>query len=795
MKDLLQDIRYAVRLLRKNPGFAAAAILTLALGMGANTVMFSVLNTVLLRSLPYPQADRLVQVWETSPRQHENRGVVSPYNFLEWQKHSQTFAEIAIYSYQPLVLTGVKTPQRLIGQFVSSRFFDVLDVSALKGRTFLPDEDQPGKDRLVVLSYGAWSRYFDRDAEIVGKSILLDDQAYNVIGIMPADFAFPHEGVDAWCVPGFSRDVMHSHFLFSVGRLKPGVRLEQAQAEMNTIATNLNSHNGTDTGIRLVGLQDEAVGSMRKRLLVLWCAVLAVLLIACANVAGLLLSRAVSRQREVAVRTALGGSRRRLLQQFLTESVVLASLGGVAGLLLSYSTGRVLIRMSQGAVPRLNSFQMDARVLAFSVLACILTGLAFGLAPALHSLRLDLNASLKDGGSASDGHIRFRLRNIFAVAELALAMVLLIAGGLLAKTLWRLQQVDAGFDAENVLSFRFSVPQVKYPEPAQKAELYQRIVERLAELPGVISAGATNDLPFAGSRTASSFSIEGRQPDPSLLLIADYRRVSPGYFAAMRMRLLQGREFSIHDNRDSAFVAVVNQAFVKKFFPQEDPIGHRIRSYEQWYEIVGVVGDVKQETLAAPAPPEMYICYLQAENLQPWSFFVVRGRTPVETMTSSIRNAVKEVAPEEPIYSVGPLRRLLERSTSPQKFSSQLLIIFAALALLLAAIGTYGVIAYSVVQRTREIGIRMALGAERQDVLRLVLSHGVRIGLAGLVAGSLAAYLGTRALASLLFGVDPHDPLIFSGVAASILLVTMLASYIPARRAMRVDPLVALRYE
>jgi putative ABC transport system permease protein len=795
MKDLLQDIRYAVRLLRKNPGFAAAAILTLALGMGANTVMFSVLNTVLLRPLAYPQPDRLVQIWETSPRQHENRGVVSPFNFLQWQKSTQTFAEIATYSYQPLVLTGVKTPQRLTGELVSSRFFDVFGISALKGRTFLGDEGQPGKDRLVVLSYGAWSRYFDRDPQIVGKSILLDEQAYTVVGIMPADFGFPHEGVDAWCVPGFDRQAMHNHFLFSVGRLKPGVPLEQAQAEMNTIAGNLNRQNGTDTGIRLIGLQDEIVGSTRRRLLVLWCAVLAVLLIACANVAGLLLSRAVSRQREVAIRTALGGSRRRLLQQFLTESVLLASLGGAVGLILAFATGRLLTRMGSGAVPRLNSFQIDARVFAFSALACILTGLAFGLAPAIHSLRLGLIASLKEGSSESEGRVRVRLRNVFAVAELALAMVLLIGGALLTKTLWRLESVDAGFDTENVLSFRFSVPQVKYPEPAQKAELYQRIVERLAVLPGVITAGATNDLPFAGSRTASSFEIEGRAPDPSVLLYADYRRVSPGYFTAMRMRLLKGREFSIHDNRASALVAVVNQAFAKKFFSGEDPIGHRIRSYQQWYEIVGVVGDVKQETLAAPTDPEMYICYLQAEQLQPWTFFVVRARTPVEAMTSSIRNAVKEVAPEEPIYSVGRLSRLVERSTSPQKFSSELLAIFAGLAVLLAAIGVYGVIAYSVVQRTREIGIRMALGAERKDVLRLVLGQGFRIGIAGLVAGGFVAYVATRALASMLFGVNPHDPLIFSAVAASIALVVVLASYIPARRATRVNPLVALRCE
>lgn len=798
MKDLLQDVRYAIRLLRKSPGFTTAAVFTLALGMGANTVMFSVLNTVLLRPLPYPQPDRLVQIWETSQRQHDNRGVVSPYDFLQWQKHASGFAEIATYSYEPLVLTGVKTPQRLSGQFVSSRFFNVFGVSALKGRTFLPDDDAPGRDRLAVLSYGAWSRYFDRGTQILGQSITLDDQSYSVIGVMPATFGFPHDGVDVWCVPGFNRQEntnRRNHFLFAAGRLKPGVRLEQAQAEMNTVNDNLNRQDGSDTGVRLIGLQEETVGYIRRGLLVLWGAVLAVLLIACANVAGLLLARAVSRQREVAIRTALGGSRRRLLQQFLTESVLLSLLGGAVGLLISYSTGRLLIRMSNGAVARLDSFHIDGWVLAFSILACILTGVAFGLAPALHSLRVDLNASLKESGSESEGRGRLRLRNVFAVAELALAMVLLIAGGLLAKTLWRLQQVDAGFDAENVLTFRFSVPQVRYPESTQKAEIYERIAERLAELPGVVSVGATNDLPFAGSRSGSSFAIEGRAPDPKAVLQADHRRVSPGYFQSMHMRLLKGREFTPHDNRDSTPVAVINQAFAKKFFPGEDPVGHQIRIYDKWLQIIGIVGDVKQETLTAPATPEMYACYLQAENLQPWSFFVVRGRIQMQAMTVAVRNAVKEVAPDEPIYGVGPLKRLLERSTSPQKFSSQLLAIFAGLALLLAAIGVYGVIAYSVVQRTREIGIRMALGAQKKNVLALILRQGALLGLAGLCAGTFAAYLATRALSSLLFGVDVHDPLIFSSVALSLAIVVMLASYIPSRRATQVDPLIALRYE
>jgi putative ABC transport system permease protein len=631
----------------------------------------------------------------------------------------------------------------------------------------------------------------------VGKSVLLDDQAYSIVGVMPAGFGLPRDRTDVWCLPGFDlkRTGRSSHYLQSMGRLKPGVSLQQAQTEMNTVADRLAAtYHQPGMGVRLVSLQDEIVGNARRSLLVLWIAVLAVLLIACANVAGLLLARAVGRQKEVAIRIALGGSRSRLIQQFLAESVLLATLGGILGVALSYSAGRFVIAASQGAVPRLSNLQMDGRVLAFTAIACVLTGIAFGLAPALSALRIDLNSSLKESGAASQVTDRLHLRSLFVVAEVALAMVLLVGGGLLAKTLWRLQHVDTGFRAENILTFRFTVPAAKFPTSAQRSELYERIAERLAALPSVESVGATNDLPFGGSRSGSSFDIEGRPPDPQLLLHAGYRTVSPGYFSTMRIRLLQGREFSLHDNRDGVPVVVVNQAFAKQFFANEDPLGHRLKSHDHFYEIVGVVGDVKHEDLGAPSFPELYLCYLQAE-LQPWTFFEVRSRTEPQALAASVRNAVKEIAPEEPIYNVNTMTSLVEYWMSPQKFNSLLLAIFAGLALVLAAIGIYGVIAYSVVQRTREIGIRMALGADRANVLRLILRQGARIGVFGLVIGTAAAYLSTRALSSMLYGVDPHDPLIFAGIAASLIVVVVLASYIPARRATRVDPLIALRYE
>ncbi len=793
MEKLLYDISYALRLLHKSPGFA----ITLALGMGANTVMFSVLNTVLLRPLSYPQPDRLVQIWETDPGRSKLRGPVSAYNFLEWQKHSQSFSEIATYSYNPFVLTGQKTPRRITGQFVSAGFFNVLKVGPLKGRTFRTDEDQPGHDRVVVLSHGAWSRYFDQAPDIIGKPIPLDDQAYVVIGVMPADFGFPHEGVDAWCLPGFdSKSVSRgSRGLFSIGRLKPDVSLTQAQAEMNTIADDLNRLDGRSTGVKLVGLHDETVGNIRRRLLVLWAAVLAVLLIACANVAGLLLARAVSRQKEVAIRTALGGSRGRLIQQFLTESVLLSVLGGILGVALSYSVGRFLVATSNVAIPRLHNLQIDGWVLGFSAFACVATGLAFGMAPAIHALRIDLNTLLKESGSAAQISDRLRLRSLFVIAELTLAMVLLVAGGLLTKTLWRLQQVDTGFRAENILSFRISVPSEKY-DSRQRVDLYQKIVDRLAILPGVESVGATNDLPFGGSRSGHSFKIPGRTLATGDALQSDYRTVSAGYMQTMRMRLLAGREFTEHDNRNAPPVAIINQAFAKKFFPNELPLGQRLKIDGQDFEmeIVGMIADVKHENLAAPGDPEIYVPYQQGYP-PPWTFVAIHSRTEPGALAAAVRNAVQEIAPGEPIYSLNTMTRLLEYWRSPQKFSSVLLSIFAGLALVLAAIGIYGVIAYSVVQRTREIGIRMALGADRTDVLRLVLRQGVRIGVLGLLAGTVAAYLATRALSSMLFGVDPHDPETFIAVATSLIAVVILASYIPARRATHVDPMIALRHE
>jgi putative ABC transport system permease protein len=794
MTTLLQDLRYALRLLRKSPGFAIAAVLTLALGMGANTVMFSVLNTVLLQPLPYPQPDRLVQIWETDTHLDSAHSVVSPYNFVDWRSQSKNFEAMSTYDFSSAVLTGQKVPVRLGIVFVAAAFFDVMKVPPFKGRTFIAGEDEPGKPRAAVLSYRSWQNNFGSDPDIVGKPILLDEQAYSVVGVMPAGFAFPNES-SAWCTPGFDLKQMTraSHSMFAVGRLKLGVKLKQAQAEMNTIAENLKHTYNQNSGVLLVSLQDEIVGRSKRSVLVLWAAVVFVLLIACANVAGLLLARAVSRHKEVAIRSALGGSRARLIQQFLVESVLLATIGGTVGLVLAYSTGHFVVLASNGAVPRLRDFKIDGWVLAFSGIACLLTGIAFGLAPALKALHIDVNHSLKESGATRVSG-RMGLRNFFVVVEVALAMVLLIAGGLLTKTLWRLQHTDPGFSPDNLLTFRFALPMSKFSTSIQRAEMYERVSDRLPALPGVESVGSVNDLPFAGSRSGSSFEIANRPADPKVIPQADWRTVNPAYFFTMRMRLLRGREFTRDDTAQSKYVAVVNQTFTKKFFANEDPIGHQVKIHDRTYEIVGIVNDIKLQDLSASAFPEFYVCNLQAE-LQPWKFFVVRSRMDAKELVKSVRSAVQEVAPDEPIFRLTTMANYLDYWLSPEKFSSLLLAIFAGLALVLAAIGIYGVIAYNVVQRTREIGIRMALGAEKTDVLRLIFRHAVRIGAMGVIIGIAAAYLATRTLSSMLYGVNPHDPLIFAAVIISILVVILLASYIPARKATLVDPLIALRYE
>jgi putative ABC transport system permease protein len=798
-ETLWQDVRFGLRQLRKNPGFTAVAVITLALGIGANTAIFSVINAVLLRPLPFPHADRLVQIWETDPQRGVDRGVVSPYNFRDWQSQNHDFAAMAAYGYDHFSLTSGESPFGLRGLRVSADFFRVFGVRPLWGRDFLANEDQPGAGHVAILSFTAWQNYFGRDPRIVGRKSTLDGEAYTVIGVMPSGFGVPGSGTEIWITPAFDLKNLSrsSHGLFAIGRLKPGITLAAARSEANTIARRLaqqypdtNGH----SGIVLIPLQEEIVGNTRSALLVLWGAVGLVLLIACANVASLLLSRGVARSKEFAVRSALGASRSRLAAQLLIESILLAAAGGALGLAFANWGIGAIVRTA--AIPRAQGVTLDARVLGFTGLLSILTGIVFGLAPAFASSSTDLNFALKKTlGSINAGVGGVRLRGGLVAGEIALSLVLLVSAGLLIKSLWLLGRVNPGFNPKSVLGVRLSLPESKYPNGLERAAVFKRVIERLAAVPGVESAGGVNDLPFSGSRTTSSFDIEGVPPSSTAeVRQADRRDISPDYFKAMGIPLLKGRRFTDGDNADAPPVAIINEDLARKYWPGRDPIGQKLNLYEKDWEIVGVVGDVKLLDLAKENTPEMYLPCAQSGS-PPWMFFAIQSRLGVSSLIASVRNAVREVVPDEPLYDVRTMEERVEASTAPRRLNAWLLGIFAALALVLSAVGTYGVIAYSVAQRTHEFGIRMALGAERGDVLKLVLGQGIALTLLGVSVGLAGAAGLTRYLSSLLYGVRPNDALTFATVGLLLTTVALLASYIPARRATKVDPMVALRYE
>ncbi|HYX54243.1 MAG TPA: ABC transporter permease [Candidatus Limnocylindrales bacterium] len=798
----MKDLRYGVRTLRRSPGFCLAAILTLALGIGANTVMFSVLDSVLLQPLPYKHPDRLVQLYDTNTSRQAMQGPVSVYDLLDWQAQSRSFNHLATFEYESMALSGEGDPQRVAALFVTPDFFNVFEAAPLMGRAFLPADSVPGKDHLVVISYRAWRRFFNQDAHIVGRAITLDDEPYTVIGVMPVEFAFPAAGTQFWCLRAYKLDKFGraSHFLQAVGSLKSGVTLREAQSEMDTIAERIAvqyPETNRGMGVRLVGLQDTVVGRYRTRLLVLWGAVVAVLIIASANVAGLLLARAISRQKEIAVRIALGGSRGRLIRQFMTESMLLSVAGTGMGLLLAALAGRALILASDGAVPRLTGFHLNLKVLAFTAVCGLFTAVLFGLAPAFHAVRRSMNLSLKEGGTSSTNiSDRLQLRSFLVSSELALCLVLLVSAGLLIRTLWRLEHVDPGFQTENILTFRISVPPAKYSDQQRRTELYKHMLENVAAIPGVESVGATNDLPFAGSRSGTSFQIEGQTLPPGQTLHTDYRIVSPDYMRTMGMKLLRGREFSEHDNRETQAVAVLNGALVQRYFGGQDPLGKYIHISGQdiKYQVVGVIGNIKHQDLAAETYPEIYVSYLQA-GPRMWTFVALRSRVEWSSLSKAVRHTVAEAVPGQPLYDMQAMADRVGYSVSGQRFTSLLLAIFAGLALVLSSIGIYGVMAHSVGQRTHEIGVRMALGADRSHVLKLIIRQAARIAIVGLSAGVLGAFLTTRVLNSMLFGVSSYDPFTFSAVGLVLALVVMGAAYLPARRATLVDPVVALRCE
>ncbi|MGE5645976.1 MAG: ABC transporter permease [Acidobacteriota bacterium] len=812
MDSLVQDIRYALRSFRRSPAFTVAALIALALGIGANAAIFSVVYAVLFRPLPYPGANRLVMLWETrsdidpaifpDPKAAAamfSRWPAGNLTFDRWQERNRSFEHIAGFGTWTATLTGAGAPERTKGLTATPDLFPLLGVHPTLGRTFLPEENREGHDDVIVLGHGLWRRRFGADPGVLGKKLDVDGKPHTIIGVMPAGFevVLPDVAVRRpdFVLPLWHETVMNRGFTISpvLGKLKPGVTLAAAQSEMSALAAGLaqeDPRRQKGHGVRLVPLAREVSGDARPAMLVLLGAVGCVLLICCANVANLLLARASARQQEIGVRAVLGASRWRLARQMLTESVLLAAAGGAAGLLLARWGVQLLVAaIPEGTVPRIEDIHVDAAVLAFGFALALITGLLFGLAPALEAAHW--SARSRQGTTRRSR----RLRNALAVSEIAIALVLLTGAGLLVRSFIRLRAVDLGFHAENVLSVPMMVTDAKYADAQRRAEFAERVLERVQAMPGVQAAAITNSAPMAAEITAtvSGIEIESR---PGMEASAMFRTVTPDYFRTMGIAMRKGRAFTWRDAPGTA--AIVNQAFIKRYLPavrddSPEPLGRHIKWNDKKAVIVGVVSDVKSGGANADAEPELYMQH--TETFSQGLGLVVRTPSNPSRLTPLIRAAIREINPDQPIGRVATMEEVVSESFATPRFHMLLLGIFAALALALAAVGIYGVIAYSVTQRTHEIGVRMALGAERAGVLRLIIGQSLRLALAGVALGLAAAAAVTRVLAKFLFGVQPVDAVTFASVAALLVAVAAAAGWLPARRATRVDPISALRSE
>jgi putative ABC transport system permease protein len=805
MQNFFQDVRYGIRTLARVPGFTFIALLVLALGIGANTAIFSVVNGVMLKPLAYRDADELVILWEKM-KQTDTLDL-APDDFVEYRERLQSFEQVAASLKQGFTLTGNDEPERLEGAEVSANLFQLLGAEPLLGRGFLAEEDKPGAPRVAVLSHSLWQRQFGGDKKIVNQTIQLNGEPTTVVGVMPADFQYPPpllrgnalEARSELWTPLIVESMQgrNSHGLLTIGRLKKGVSFAQARADVDIIAAQRAektraSHNGI--GANLLLLHEQVVRKIRPALLILLGAVGFVLLIACANVASLLLVRAAARQKEIAIRSALGAGRRRIIQQLLIESLLLALPGGGLGLLVAEWGNTLLLKLGAQNIPRVDQVGTDGRVLLFTFAISLLTGILFGLVPALKASSPNLVETLKESGRGSTGNTN-RLRSALMVAEVALALVLLVGAGLLIKSFWQLQQVDPGFQAENLLVMETTLPATKYAEGDRQAAFYQQALDKLSTLPGVQSAAIVNIPPLSGRRGVDGFSIEGRQDSSNVaeMPLADYRAISADYFQVLGIRVLEGRAFAQTDTARAPLVAIVNQATVRRYFQGENPIGRRIRIKDEWRAIVGVVSDVRQSGLDEEAATHVYLPYFQVP--QPRMGWVVRTTTEPMGLLAGIRSQIYEVDKDQPVYNVRTMERILADSLSQRRLNMLLLGTFSATALLLSIVGIYGLIANSVTQRTKEIGIRLALGAEKRDVLKMIIGQGMALALTGIGIGVVAALLLTRFLKGLLYEVNDKDPVTFAVIALLLASVALLACYLPARRATRVDPMVALRYE
>ncbi|HVF70660.1 MAG TPA: ABC transporter permease [Chthoniobacterales bacterium] len=805
---LFQDIRFGARMLFKSPGFTAIAVISLALGIGANTAIFSVVNAALLKTLPYSEPKTLVLVWSEDKAAGSSRGQVSATDVADYRARNHVFTEISTYSDFRPVLTGAGEPERIFGAQVGDGFFDVMQVKPLLGRFFTSQEQVDGNDYVTVLTYALWQKRFAGDPNIVGKTITLSARPYTVVGVLPADFHSLPRGL----LPApaeFYRPVAEqpdekdraSRHLRAIARLKPGVTLSRAQAEMQLIARQLQSeHPESDAniGVHLVSLRDDLVNPVRPALIMLLGAVVFLLLIACANVGNLLLARSIARYREVAIRAAVGASRGRLVRQFMTESILLAAAGGALGVLAAIWCTSAIEALGSRLVPMLGTIEIDGGVLTFACVLSVITGVGFGSAPAWRASRVNLNETLNEGGrTPGAGTTRSPLRSALVMTEIALAMVLLIAAGLLIKSVVRLNSVNPGFNPERLVTMNVWLPRAKYATAEQWNGFYDRLVQRLQALPAVEAAGLSSILPAGDNFDRRTIEIEGRPRPPSELPEVDSYFVTPDYVRAMAIPVVRGRALSPQDTADAPLAVLISESMAKKFWPNEDAVGKRVRFYNSepvtqrpWRTIVGVVADVKQYGLDTSGATAIYLPQLQ----QPQSTLtlVVRTRTEPFAMIDTVRREILAIDPEQAVFNVATMEEVLADSIALRRISMFLLAGFAALALLLAAIGIYGVLAQAVLQRTHEIGIRMALGAQARDVLRLIVGQGMSLTIGGIVVGLLSSVALTRLLASLLFGVAATDAATFLSIAGLLVVVSFLACYLPARRAARLDPIKAL---
>ncbi len=821
MDTVLQDLRYAVRMLLRAPGFTAVAVITLALGIGANTAVFSVLYAVLLRPLPYAQPQQLVKIWGRLSKEDIPQNWISEPEWWDMRQGLRSFSGLAAYSPgggANLSVTGGQ-PVRIARGLATASLFPLLGVNAAYGRTYSAEEDQPGRNRVVVLSYAFWAARFGSDPHAIGQTIQLNAESYAIVGVLPKEFAFAGEN-DLWTPLGLDRakpEERGSHYLHVIGRLRPGVTPTQAGSELNAFAAQLGrayptfypAHAGW--GMFLVPLYTEQVGHVRLALLVVFAAVAAVLLMACVNLANLLLARASIRAKEIAVRAALGAGRGRLIRQFLTESVLIACVGGSVGVLLSIWGADLLRRLAPESLPRTNNIAVDGHVLLFAAVVSVLTGILFGLAPAIRFSQQGVFDSLKAAGRSSPGAPGRRLRGALVVAEISLAVVLLVVAGLMVRSLQQLLQVSPGFQPEHLLTARVALPEATYKQGPPLAAFYRELLGKVRALPGVRAAGAVTLLPMSNTHSSGSTYVEntrvGGLPISDWAHVpyieADRRYTVADYFAAMRIPLLDGRLFNDRDSADAPKVAIVDQDFVRRFWPTEDPIGKRLCTgsipgsnppQPQWRTVVGVVGHVENDSLDQRGREQVYIPQSQVDWVRSMSLAVRTTMNPTSA-TDAVRAQVAALDPTLPLYQVKTMDEWLDQSLAQRRFNMGLLVAFAVLALILAAIGTYGVISCSVSQRIQEIGIRMALGAAPWQVVKMVLGNGLRLVGIGIGIGIVAASVATRLIASLFFGVRAFDPATFAGVAAVLAGMALLAAYLPARRATRVNPIVAMHYE